>query len=229
MNDSFNSSTGHPTSQLSIALVILEGFDFSSLSATLEAISTAKQRLGSDVISCTTLGMNSSSMSSLGISVTPNIGLGESQLSKFDVTVLVGGSGTTLKTHLELMQQLMSAAKAGRLLGGIWNGAYHLAAAGLTEGYECLITGDGRFSIEPLIPKRRRYVSWQFDERRMTCSDAYSATCMMAAMFDHFFEVSHDKSRKKSQHVRSTPFAKPPKAAPHKHETIPGSRTSSSS
>lgn len=188
MNPSFNSSTDHLTRHLSVALVILDGFDFASLSATLEAISTAKIRLGNDVISCTTVGMNSSSRSSLGISVTPNFGVGETQLSEYDVTILVGGSGATLKTHFELTQQLMSAAKAGRLLGGIWNGAYHLAAAGLTDGYECLITGDGRFSIEPPIPKRRRYASWHFDERRMTCSDAYNATSMMEAMLDHFFE-----------------------------------------
>lgn len=210
MNDSFNSSTGHPTRQLSIALVILDGFDFASLSATFEAISTAKKRLGADVISCTTMGVSSSSRSSLGISVTPNLGLGETQLSEYNVTILVGGSGATLKTHFELTQQLMKAAKAGRLLGGIWNGTYHLAAAGLTEGYECLITGDGRFSIEPPTPKRRRYTSWHFDERRMACSDAYTATSMMVAMLDHFFEdLRPTKVVEKKQHEQ------------HQNETTP--------
>ncbi len=190
MNDHFNNSTSYPSRQLSIALVVLEGFDFASLSATMEAISTAKRRLGADVISCTTLGTSSSPMISLGISVTPNIRLGDTQLSEYDVTILIGGAEATLKPQLALTQQLKSAAKAGRLLGGIWNGAYHLAAAGLTDGYECLITGEGRFSIETPIPQRTRYTSWQFDDRRMTCSDAYSATRMMEAMFDHFFEAT---------------------------------------
>lgn len=210
MNPSFNSSTGHPTRQLNIALVILDGFDFASLSATLEAISTAKISLGNDVISCTTLGMNSSSRSSLGISITPNIRLGDAQLCGYDVTILVGGSGAILKTHFELTQQLMSAAKAGRLLGGIWNGAYHLAAAGLTDGYECLITGDGKFSIEPPIPKRRRYASWHFDERRMTCSDAYNATSMMAAMLDHFFEDLGPKKVVKKSLMNHSQMSPPP-------------------
>ena len=210
MNDNFNSSTRHPPRQLSIALVVLEGFDFASLSSTLEAISKAKRRLGAGVARCTTLGTNSSAMSSLGISVTPNIRLGETQLSEYDVIVLIGGSETTLKTHLALTQQLKSAAKAGRLLGGIWNGAYHLAAAGLTDGYECLITGDGRFSIESPTPKHRRYATWQFDERRMTCRDAYSATRMMEAMFDHFFGATATtnvaKRKTKSQQASGTDF-----------------------
>ncbi len=189
MNDFLNSSTGHPSRQLSIALVVLEGFDFASLSAALEAISTARRRIGTNDISCTTVGTNASSKSSLGISITPNIGLDATPLSEYDVTILVGGSGVTLKMHFELTRQLMNAAEAGRLLGGIWNGAYHLTAAGLTDGYECLIAGDGRFSIEPPISKRRKNASWHFDGRRMTCTDAHSTTCMMGAMFDHFFEV----------------------------------------
>ncbi|MFK0314511.1 DJ-1/PfpI family protein [Pseudomonas sp. NPDC090233] len=211
MNDNFNSSTRHPPRQLSIALVVLEGFDFASLSATLEAISTAKRRLGAGVVSCTTLGTSSSPMSSSGISVTPNSKLGDAQLSEYDVIVLIGGSEATLKTHQALTQQLQSAAKAGRLLGGIWNGAYHLAAAGLTDSYECLITGDGRFSIEPPMPKHRRYATWQFDERRMSCRDAYSATRMMEAMFDHFFGASTAtanvaKGKAKSQQASGTDF-----------------------
>jgi len=206
MNYSLKNSIGHPTKQLSIALIVLEGFDFASLSATLEAISKAKRRLGTDAVSCTTFGMSSSCASSVGISVTPNTALGDAQLSNYDTTILVGGSGATLKSHLELTLQLMSAAKAGRLLGGIWNGAYHLAAAGLTDGYECLITGDGKFSIESPITKLRQNATWQFDERRMSCSDAHGATCMMDAMFDHFFEVPAKaevaKKKVKNQQVR---------------------------
>lgn len=214
MNDHFNSSTGHPTRQLSIALVVLEGFDLSSLSATLEAISTARRSLGADVISCTTVGMNSSSMSSLGISVTPNVGLCETQLSEYDATILIGGSGATLKANFELTQQLVSAAKAARLLGGIWNGAYHLAAAGLTDGYECLITGDGRFYIEPPTPKRRRYASWQFDACIMTCSDTHHTASMMDAMFDHFFEApSTTKDVKKKPHKQQISEALPVRKA----------------
>lgn len=141
-------------------------------------------------------------MSNLGISVTPSITLSNTHLNEYDVTVLIGGSEATLKPNLELTQQLINAAEVGRLLGGIWNGAYHLATAGLTDGYECLIAGDGRFSIEPPISNGRRYLSWQFDEDRMACSDAVSATFMLNAMFDHFYQTpataKHVKTAKNS-------------------------------
>jgi|GEM_PF-4172556 len=180
-------NTVHPLHPLSLAFVVLEGFDLAVLSAALEAVSAARRRLGHDVISCTTLGMSALPRSHLGIPVTPNNRLGEIPLSDYDVVVLIGGSGAMLKTHFSLTQQLKLAAKADRLLGGIWNGAYHLAAAGLIEGYECLITGDGRFTLEPPIMNRRRSADWQFDEHRMTCRDAYNTGPMMEAMFEHFF------------------------------------------
>ncbi|MFJ4112500.1 DJ-1/PfpI family protein [Pseudomonas sp. NPDC089758] len=206
MNDFINRISSRSARHLSIALIALDGFDFSSLSATMEAISAAKKKFDTDTISCTTIGMRSSPMSNLGISVTPDITLNNARLSEYDVTILIGGSETKLKTNIELTQQLIRAAKAGRLLGGIWNGAYHLAAAGLTDSYECLITGDGKFSIEPPTPNRRRYLSWQFDEYRMTCSDAASAIFMLNAMFDHFFATSSQaQARQESENLRKKP------------------------
>ncbi|MFJ4052665.1 DJ-1/PfpI family protein [Pseudomonas sp. NPDC089743] len=189
MHDVINRRTSRPTRHLSIVLIVLDGFDLSSLSATMETLSTAKRRLGTDAVSCTTVGLQSSCMSNLGISITPDTTLGSIHLSEYEVSILIGGSDTKLNTNLALTQQLISAAEAGRLLGGIWNGAYHLAAAGLTDGYECLIEGDGRFSIEPTTPKRRRYLSWQFDEYRMACSDGVSATFMLNEMFEHFYQA----------------------------------------
>ncbi|PVZ42536.1 DJ-1/PfpI family protein [Pseudomonas sp. CC120222-01a] len=192
MNNSLENLTRHPPPSLNIAVVVLDGFDFASLSSILEAISSAKRNIGSEKISVSTIGIHSPLASSLGIKIVPNLALTDVQLSEFHVTILIGGSAAKLTTHSELSLQLIDADKSGRLMGGVWNGAYHLAAAGLTAGYECLITGDGRFAIEPTLEKRKRHCAWHFDERRMTSGDSHSTTCMMNAMIVHYFQACND-------------------------------------
>ncbi|KPM67087.1 hypothetical protein HB4184_01310 [Pseudomonas putida] len=135
-----------------------------------------------------TVGLSSSCLSSTSISLTPNLILCDTQLKEYEVIIVVGGSEARLNLDSRLTEQLYEAAKANRLLGGIWNGAYHLAAAGLTEGYECIISGDGMFTIEPSLNERKSTSYWQFDGRRMTSRDASSAVFMMDALWEHFGE-----------------------------------------
>ncbi|WBM44726.1 DJ-1/PfpI family protein [Pseudomonas putida] len=188
MNNYIVNPTSRNSTQLKIALVILSGFDIASLSVTLESIIAAKKKFGARLISYRTVGLMSSCSSSTNISITPDLILSETQLKGYEVIILMGGSEARLNLDSSLMEQLREAAKANRLLGGIWNGAYHLAAAGLTEGYECIINGDGRFTIEPPIDERNSTSYWQFDGRRMTSRDASSAVFMMDALWEHFDE-----------------------------------------
>lgn len=133
-----------------------------------------------------TVGLSSSCLSSTSISITPDLILCNTQLKGYKVIILVGGSEARSDLDPRLMEQLCEAAKANRLLGGVWNGAYHLAAAGLTDGYECIISANGRFTIEPPLHERKSTSHWQFDGRRMTSRDAYSVVFMMDALWEHF-------------------------------------------
>lgn len=185
MNKHIASQISRNSLQFKIALVILSGFDIASLSATLESIIAAKKRFGAHLISHMTVGLSSSCSSSTSIKITPDLILCDTQLKGYEVIILMGGSEARLNLDPRLMEQLCEAAKANRLLGGVWNGAYHLAAAGLTDGYECIVSGDGRFTIEPPVHERKSNSCWQFDGRRMTSRDASSTVFMMDALWAH--------------------------------------------
>lgn len=185
MNACANDAAHAHKAHLSVALVALQGFDFQCFSSTLDMASTANKKYGRELISTTIIGIDSLITSSLGITITPNFELTHTTLTDFDAVIVLGGADTQLVAHSALTTQLLQADAAGKILGGVWNGTYHLAAAGLTKGYECIIAADGRFTIEPSSEGRTR-LHWQFDGRRMSTSHCYGVPSMMTALFRHF-------------------------------------------
>src|SRR3990167_5323081 len=69
------------------------------------------------------------------------------------------------------------------MLGGLWNGAYFLAEAGLLDGYDCAFHPDGRSMMTELFPRvRLSRHSFVLDRERIACAGASSSLDMMLAV-----------------------------------------------
>jgi transcriptional regulator GlxA family with amidase domain len=75
---------------------------------------------------------------------------------------------------------LKTANAAGIMLGGLWNGAYFLAEAGLMNNYECAYHPDGRALMREDFPKVSiSNHSYVLDRDRISCAGASSSLSMM--------------------------------------------------
>ncbi|MNZ15998.1 HTH-type transcriptional regulator CdhR [compost metagenome] len=125
-------------------------------------------------------------VSDLGISISTDCTLAELDEKRQDIIVVCGGFRVRLEGDAQLRAKLRSADAAGAVLGGLWNGAYFLAEAGLLDGHECAFHPDGRAMMSELFPKVSVTTHSQvLDRKRISCAGANSSLGMMLEVVRH--------------------------------------------
>jgi len=119
-------------------------------------------------------------VSDLGIAISAGCRLADLQERQQQLIVVCGGFRVQLQADPLLRTKLRQADAAGVMLGGLWNGAYFIAEAGLLDGYECAFHPDGRAMMTELFPKVKvTGHSHVVDRRRISCAGANSSLSMM--------------------------------------------------
>lgn len=121
-------------------------------------------------------------VSDLGIEVATDLSLDIFDAFALQVEVLIvcGGLRVETKSIHILRSKLRSAGNKGVVLGGMWNGAYFLAEAGLMRGYQCAYHPDGRAMMaEQFWDVAVTSRSFIVDRDRLSCAGASSSLTMM--------------------------------------------------
>ncbi|MCI3910049.1 MULTISPECIES: GlxA family transcriptional regulator [Pseudomonas] len=159
-----------------VAFLLLEYFSLPAFTQALDAIVTANL-LRPRLFTSTTLGLRPGEvLSDLGLVIRPDQGLDADIVQNVDLLVICGGYRTELKAEPELIHLLQMATEHGVTLGGLWNGAWFLGAAGLLEGYRCAIHPEHRPALAE-IAKVTHVTSeaYVIDRDRLTASSPTGA------------------------------------------------------
>ncbi|WP_046079421.1 GlxA family transcriptional regulator [Halomonas sp. HG01] len=167
-----------------VVFVLFEHFSLMAFTGALDALVTAnlvKAPVKYEVLVVSLDGHRA--MSDLGIEVAVDGSLDDLQEETLDYLMLCGGYRLALQSSPALGSRLRAAAYAGCVLGGLWNGAYFIAEAGLLDGYECAFHPDGRAMMAEEFPAVTiSSQSHVVDRDRVSCAGANSSLDMMLSI-----------------------------------------------
>ncbi|WP_060493654.1 GlxA family transcriptional regulator [Pseudomonas sp. NBRC 111140] len=168
-----------------VAFVLREHFSMMAFTAAMDSLVTANLMSATPLFQVQVVGEGAQVMSDLGIALPVNTQLADLDVHGLDCLLVCGGFRVRLEAAPQLRAKLRQADQYGCQLGGLWNGAYFLAEAGLLNDHDCAFHPDGRAMMNELFPKVR--ISRQahvLDRRHMSCAGASSALDMMLAMLE---------------------------------------------
>ena len=171
--------------------VLLEHFSLPAFTQALDTIITANL-LRAGLFSSRTYGLSGGEVvSDLGLVIRPDACIDPAMIHELDLLVICGGYRTELKLNDELSSLLRTAARAGITLGGLWNGAWFLASAGVLDGYRCAIHPEHRPALTE-VAKAAQVTSepYVIDRDRMTASSPAGAFQMALG----WIKSLHDKA-----------------------------------
>ena len=163
-----------------VGFLLLENFSLPCFTQALDVLVTANLIAPGAVRVHTFSHGHTEIMSDLGIPIRPDTPLTELRLSDLDLMVICGGlrAARTVPDWLSLMLKKISRLPIA--LGGLWNGAWYLGAAGLLDGYRCAIHPEQRIALAERTPYATvSHESLVFDRDRMTSATPSGAFQMM--------------------------------------------------
>lgn len=184
-NQAYLRQVGHPLRPRQVAFVLLEHFSMMAFTSAVDALVTANLLNRSELYRCWTFSVDGGAVvSDLGIQITVDAPLEALVPEELDQLILCGGFRTHLVVPPLLLARLREAArKPGLILGGLWNGSYLLARAGLLDGYACTVHPENRAGLEESCPRVGLLPSpYVIDRDRASCAGASSALGMMLAL-----------------------------------------------
>ncbi|HIQ45979.1 MAG TPA: GlxA family transcriptional regulator [Pseudomonas oleovorans] len=165
---------------LPVAFVLLENFSMMAFTGAVDALVTANLMNATALYDVRVVGYQDVVVSDLGIAISVDCRLAELNEREQHMIVVCGGFRTALHAEPLLRGKLRQAEACGAVLGGLWNGAYFLAEAGLLDGHECAFHPDGRVMMRELFPRvRMTSHSYVVAHRRISCAGANSSLNMM--------------------------------------------------
>jgi len=170
---------------------LLAHFSLPAFTQALDTIITANL-LRAGLFSSRTYGLSDGEVvSDLGLVIRPDACIDPAMIHELDLLVICGGYRTELKLNDELSSLLRTAARAGITLGGLWNGAWFLASAGVLDGYRCAIHPEHRPALTE-VAKAAQVTSepYVIDRDRMTASSPAGAFQMALG----WIKSLHDKA-----------------------------------
>lgn len=166
-----------------VAFILLENFSMMAFTGAVDALVTTNLMKSTTMYEVLVVGSEASAaVSDLGIEVAADYSLDKFDATslKIDVLIVCGGLRVLPKTTLLLRSKLRHADNKDRMLGGLWNGAYFLAEAGLLSGYQCAYHPDGRAMMaEQFWDVSVSSRSFIVDRNRISCAGASSSLSMM--------------------------------------------------
>ncbi|WAJ39871.1 GlxA family transcriptional regulator [Pseudomonas sp. GOM7] len=169
-----------PAAVFPVAFVLLENFSMMAFTGAVDALVTTNLMNGTPLYQVLVVGEQDVVVSDLGISIAVDCRLADLNGRGMYMVVVCGGFRTHLHAIPLLRSKLRQADAGGALLGGLWNGAYFLAEAGLMDGHECAFHPEGRVMMAELFPRVKVTThSYVVDRKRISCAGANSSLNMM--------------------------------------------------
>lgn len=178
---------GHAPIRRSVGFVLLEHFSMMSFTGTLDAIVTANLLSRDPLYRFQTLSLDGAPVrSDLGINISVDGALADVIGRDFDIVIVCGGYRADLQPRRPTLDKLRQLARHPVTLGGLWNGSYLLAHAGLLDGYACTVHPESRAGLEEAHPRVQLLPQpYVIDRGRISCAGANSALGMMLAVIRH--------------------------------------------
>nr|WP_298145303.1 GlxA family transcriptional regulator [uncultured Pseudomonas sp.] len=170
-----------PIAVRKVAFVLLDHFSMMAFTGAVDALVTANLMSVTPLYEILVVGGSQEVVvSDLGITISAGCRLADLPERQQQLVIVCGGFRVKLQADPLLRSKLRQADAAGAMLGGLWNGAYFLAEAGLLDGYECAFHPDGRAMMNELFPKVQvSKHSFVLDRQRIGCAGANSSLGMM--------------------------------------------------
>lgn len=164
-----------------VAFVLRDNFSMMAFTGAVDALVTANLMSATPLYDVLVVGGSQDVVvSDLGIAISVGCRLADLQERHQHLILVCGGLRVQLQADPLLRSKLRQADAAGIMLGGLWNGAYFLAEAGLLDGYDCAFHPDGGAVMAELFPKvRLSKHSFVLDRQRIGCAGASSSLGMM--------------------------------------------------
>ncbi len=164
-----------------VAFALREHFSLMAFTGAVDALVTANLMSSTPLFEVRVVGDASERVvSDLGIAISADCRLAELAEKQLDLLVVCGGFRARLEADPLLRGKLRGAASTGAALGGLWNGAFFLAEAGLLDDYQCAFHPDGRAIMAELFPRvRLSNQAYVLDRQRISCAGANSSLGMM--------------------------------------------------
>jgi transcriptional regulator GlxA family with amidase domain len=153
-----------------ITFCLCPGFSLFSIASALDVMRHANRFATKDVYQWTFLSDNDQPVAdSNGIPLTPGCDIANAPAS--DRAFIVAGFDASQINQPNLGAWLASQARVGSVIGGISNGAFLLAAAGLLNQYSATTHWEDFESFCLLYPEvRARYQRFVIDRNRISCA-----------------------------------------------------------
>ena len=166
-----------------IAFCLCPGFPLFSLASALDVLRHANRFAGREHYRWQLLSENDQAVvDGNGLALSPNIELGA--VKKVDFAFIVAGFDASQIDQPQLCRWLARQARGECMVGGISNGAFLLAAAGLLNQYSATTHWEDFESFCLLFPETRaRYQRFVIDRKRITCAGG-------SATLDLFIELA---------------------------------------
>lgn len=171
-----------PPSQVKrVAFLLVENFSMMAFTGAVDALVTANLMHPAILYEVLVVGIEGgTALSDLSIEIPVDCQLSQLDERQLDILILCGGYRVQPRANPAMRTKLKAANAAGVILGGLWNGAYFLAEAGLLDGYECAYHPDGRAMMSEDFPYVRiSSHSYVLDRGRISCAGASSSLDMM--------------------------------------------------
>lgn len=169
-----------------VGFVLLENFSMMAFTGAVDVLVTANLLSGSEHFSFTFYGENGESVKSdLNIDVSVKEAYKKITPKQLDVLLVCGGLRTKLEIQPKLKAILQQAARLNCRIGGIWNGSYILAQAGVMNDYQCTIHPENHALMMEVFPgvqvNKKPYV---IDRDRISSAGATSTLSMMLHLIE---------------------------------------------
>lgn len=167
-----------------VGFILLEHFSMMAFTGAVDALVTANLLSTAPLYRVSTFSLAGPSvLSDLGIAISVDATLTDLETHKLDLLIVCGGYRCAMAPSRPLLDALRAAARRTPRLGGLWNGCYALAQAGLLDGHACTVHPESRAGLVEAHPAVRVLpLPYVIDRDRLSCAGANSALGMMLAL-----------------------------------------------
>ena len=167
-----------------VAFVLLENFSMMAFTGAVDSLVTANLLSQSQLFKFTSYGYRGEAVQSdLNIDISVSGKFATISPENVDVLIVCGGLRSDLEIDKTLQSIIQKASRSNCILGGIWNGSYILAQAGVMNDYQCTIHPENHALMTEVFPKvqvnKRPYV---IDRDRISSAGATSTLSMMLSL-----------------------------------------------
>ncbi len=167
-----------------VAFVLLEHFSMMAFTGAVDSLVTANLLSQSELFKFTSYGYRGEAVQSdLNIDISVSGKFSTISPEKIDVLIVCDGLRSDLEIDKTLQSIIQKASRSNCILGGIWNGSYILAQAGVMNDYQCTIHPENHALMTEVFPKvqvnKRPYV---IDRDRISSAGATSTLSMMLSL-----------------------------------------------